>query len=125
MFLSNSPYSVVPVTRAVVSPNRLGFLAGIHRSILAGIFFAWIWSGWRLDAKAEENRVFGPFYSHYSLTLEPGERTEIAGPLLRFERKESEKSWAFSPIFFHRNDALTEYEEFDFVYPVLTYDRFG
>ncbi len=83
-----------------------------------------LWMQPRLEG-AENHPVFGPLYSEFSLTLDIGRRTEIAGSLLRFENIDTEKNWALSPILFHREDAQTDYEEFDFLYPILTFDRFG
>lgn len=95
------------------------------RFVSAGILVTWICGGCYFNAGGDESTVLGPLYSHYALTLEPGQRTEIAGPLFSFERKATEKSWALSPLLFHLEDDLTDYAEFDFVYPILTYDRFG
>jgi len=69
--------------------------------------------------------AFGPFYHEYHLTLAPGERTEIMGPLFYSEQKESTHLWAVPPVFSHTLDNDIDFEEFDFVYPLLTYDRFG
>jgi hypothetical protein len=69
--------------------------------------------------------AWGPIYSRFSLTLAPGEREEIAGPFLSFEQRESETARAFSPLFFHRSDPVIDFEETDFLYPLVTYDRFG
>src|SRR6185295_18888461 len=34
-------------------------------------------------------------------------------------------SWALPPFFSHTEDPVTDFEEKDFLYPLLTYDRFG
>ncbi len=67
----------------------------------------------------------GPFYDRFRLTLAPGERTEAAGPLFFFERKETTRLWASPPVFSYVLDEDTDFEEFDFLYPLLTYNRFG
>src|SRR2546425_1284970 len=67
----------------------------------------------------------GPFYHEFNLTLAPGERTEVLGPLYYFEAKESVRGWAAPPVFFYALDQAIDFAEFDFVYPLLTYDRFG
>jgi hypothetical protein len=67
----------------------------------------------------------GPLFDQFSLTLELGQRTEALGPLLYRQERDSEETLAVPPIFSHTTDAVTEAEEFDFVYPLLTYDRFG
>src|SRR5437764_9708127 len=43
--------------------------------------------------------AFGPFYHEYHLTLAPGERTEVMGPLFYTEKKESTHLWAVPPVF--------------------------
>ena len=67
----------------------------------------------------------GPFYDEFSLTLASGKRTEALGPLFFFEQRESQKQFALPPLFSCTRDAELESEEFDFLYPVLTYDRYG
>jgi hypothetical protein len=77
------------------------------------------------SALAREPVEFGPLLSKFSLTLQPGERTEALGPLLSLQESESERIWAFSPLFSYRNDPLSEVVEFDLIYPLLTHDRIG
>jgi len=68
----------------------------------------------------------GFLYDEFSLTLEPGHRTEILGPLFYSDQKESQHQWALPPLLVsHAEDPVIDDEEFDFAYPVLTYDRFG
>ena len=68
----------------------------------------------------------GPLAHEFGLTLGPGERVEAVGPLLRYEqRDEGVEEWAVSPLLSSTTDRLLESEEFDFLYPLLTYDRFG
>jgi len=67
----------------------------------------------------------GPLFDDFSLTLSLGHRTEILGPIFDFEQKESQRQWAVPPLFSYTLDREIDYEEFDFLYPLLTYDRFG
>lgn len=67
----------------------------------------------------------GPLIHKFTLTLAPGERTEALGPFFYRERKESTHLWAVPPLFSHTLDQEIDFEEIDFVYPVVTYDRFG
>ncbi len=67
----------------------------------------------------------GPLFDHFELTLDPGERTEAAGPLFYYELKDTQRTWAIPPMFAHVTDPSTESEEYDFLYPLLSYDRFG
>ena len=67
----------------------------------------------------------GPLFDEFPLTLSAGHRTEALGPFFYSEQKESQKTWAIPPLFSHEMDPDTDSEEYDFGYPVLTYDRFG
>src|SRR5438552_1447491 len=67
----------------------------------------------------------GPIFDHFRLTLEPGERTELAGPLYYYEKKESQRIWAVPPLLSYTSDAATDFEEVDLGYPIITYDRYG
>jgi hypothetical protein len=58
------------------------------------------------------------------LTLETGYRTEV-GPFYYSEQKETQHTWAIPPFFSHLQDPGTDSEEKDFLYPVVTYDRYG
>jgi len=50
---------------------------------------------------------------------------EALGPLLSYQRRETQTQWAFAPLLSHAFDPDTDVEEFDLGYPLLTYDRFG
>jgi hypothetical protein len=67
----------------------------------------------------------GFLFDDFPLTLSAGHRTEALGPLFYSEQKESQQTWAIPPLLSRLHDPLTEYEEFDFLYPLLTFDRFG
>ncbi len=67
----------------------------------------------------------GPFYSEFPLTLAPGHRTEAAGPLFYDQLRETQRTWAFPPLFSYSHDPASELTEIDFLYPLLTYDRYG
>jgi len=73
----------------------------------------------------EDSFNTGLLFDDFALTLSPGHRTEVLGPLFDFERKESQRQWAAPPLFSYTLDCEVDYEEFDFLYPLLTYDRFG
>ncbi|MCI0537907.1 MAG: hypothetical protein L0Z50_22050 [Verrucomicrobiales bacterium] len=102
----------------------MAYSLSLKRLISVGMLVTSIWSSWP-SAAAEESAALGPLFSQFSLTFEPGERSEIAGPFFSFESKDSEKGWGLHPLLFHQKGALTDFEEFDFVYPLFTYDRFG
>lgn len=47
------------------------------------------------------------------------------GPLSYGKSSGTTRTWAFTPIFSYTLDNDVDWEEFDFVYPVLGFDRFG
>jgi hypothetical protein len=67
----------------------------------------------------------GPLYDEFKLTLAPGHRTEVAGPIYYTEQQESQETWAFPPLLSNTRDPETESSQFHFLYPVMTYNRFG
>jgi hypothetical protein len=74
---------------------------------------------------AEDGPDAGFLYDSYNLTLAPGHRTEAVGPFFYSEQKESQHIWAVPPLLSFARDPDTESKEFDFLYPVMTYHRFG
>ncbi len=67
----------------------------------------------------------GPVFDEFALTLAPGHRTEAAGPFFYDQQADSERTWAVPPLLSYDTDPDTESKEFDLLYPVLTYERFG
>ena len=67
----------------------------------------------------------GPLFDEFDLTLSLGTRTEAVGPFYYQQQKESEHIWAIPPLLSSTTDPETDLAEFDFVYPILTYDRYG
>jgi hypothetical protein len=67
----------------------------------------------------------GPLFHQFKLTLHPGERTEAFGPLYYRERKDTTRLWAAPPLLSYTQDEDIDYSEFDLLYPLLSYDRFG
>src|SRR5258708_2134711 len=76
-------------------------------------------------ASASDLLHAGPIFDHFNLTLAPGERTEAFGPFFYSEQKESQHTWAIPPFLSHAQDPVTDLEEFDFLYPIFSYDRYG
>jgi hypothetical protein len=77
-------------------------------------------------ASADDWFNAGPLYDDFKLTLSPGHRTEMFGPLFMFEQKETRTSWTLiPPLMSDTRDAATDSEEFDLLYPLLTLDRYG
>jgi len=82
--------------------------------------------GTSLNALGESESIsLGPLYEKFSLTLSPGARKEAAGPFFYWEQKEAQLQYAVPPLFSYTKDPDTESQEFDFLYPIMTYDRFG
>lgn len=84
------------------------------------------------SSQADEPLHAGFIYDQFNLTLTPPAvdlhlwtRTEAAGPLFYSEQQETRHTWAIPPLFSFTEDPATESEEYDFVYPILTYDRYG
>ncbi len=67
----------------------------------------------------------GPLYDAFPLTLATGRRVEAAGPLYYYDENDTQRQWAAPPLFSWTQDTGVESEEFDFLYPLLTYDRYG
>jgi hypothetical protein len=65
--------------------------------------------------------------SYYQkLTLAPANTVDpMGGPLLYRSTLDTVRTWAFSPLFSYTLDNDVDFEEFDFLYPILSYDRFG
>jgi hypothetical protein len=67
----------------------------------------------------------GPLFDEFALTLGPGTRKEAVGPLFNVEQRESVRQWAVPPFFSAGRDDDADWSDFDFLYPLLTYDRYG
>lgn len=77
-------------------------------------------------ALAEDSLSAGPLYSGFPLTLGPGHRTEILGPLFFDQVSESQKQWGIPPLGISSTvQADIGAHEFDFLYPILTYRLYG
>jgi len=68
---------------------------------------------------------FGPLFDRSQLTLESGERTEIVAPFYYKEKNETQQIWAFPPFLSLTRDLGTKSIEFEFLYPLAAYDRYG
>jgi hypothetical protein len=77
------------------------------------------------QALADDASNVGFFFDHFPLTLEEGRRTEAVGPFYYEEAAHSHGIVAVPPLFSHATSEATDSEEFDFLYPLLTYDRYG
>lgn len=91
----------------------------LHPAILALLLLV------TLQFAAFAQIVAGPAFSEFRLTLDVGTRTEVAGPIFYSEEKEDQTQWALPPLMSYTHDPVLPSTEFDLLYPVLTYDRFG
>ncbi len=91
------------------------------------IFLALGWQvmGVSLQFAAGEPITTGPLFHEFSLTLETGARQEALGPLMSHQQTAATRQGALPPFFSITDDAEVDSREIDFLYPVLTYDRFG
>lgn len=78
-----------------------------------------------ISLRSEPLDGLGLLFDHFKLTLKPGERTEIAGPVFNMEQSAAEGTWAVPPLVAYSSDSGTDSSELDMLYPILTYDRFG
>src|SRR4051794_29444712 len=101
----------------------------VHKLSIFRVLMASLW--WvgvaflPFHARCDEPVHAGFLYDNFELTLAPGRRTEAAGPFFYSEQKDTQHTWAIPPLFSRTQDPDTESEEYDFAYPVLTYDRYG
>ena len=91
--------------------NTLGYLAAVAGALLSGTTQAGVEAG--------------PAWHDFPLTLQPGTGTEAFGPIWGQEQGDGARTWRFSPLISHHEDAGTERSEYEALYPLFTYDRFG
>ncbi len=65
------------------------------------------------------------YYRKLTLSASEGDTIDSVGPFFYKKTSETTRIWAAPPLFSYTLDRDTDYEEFDFIYPVLSYDRFG
>ena len=73
----------------------------------------------------QEGRSFGPLYSEHSLTLEPGRKQAALGPLFSQQNGAGYMSWSLAPLMSWWESPEKDSAEFDFLYPLITYNRTG
>src|SRR5438093_982490 len=100
----------MPRIERPVEPMRL-----TQHLIIAGCLVGLLGSPTGRSAELE----YGPLLHDFKLTLAPGRRLEAAGPLVSYERGDTQTQWALSPLISHAFDPGTEFEEFDLAYPLL------
>ena len=78
-----------------------------------------------LAATLRAEMTFGPLVHQFGLTLDSGTRTEALGPLYYQEDRDGTRTWATPPLLSYSLDEQADFSEFDLLYPLLTYDRYG
>src|SRR5690349_15626407 len=76
------------------------------------------------DAIAQKSGDYvhaGFIFDRHELTLTPGDETQAAGPFFYRTDSEFEDIFAFPPFFSRSTIEATDSEEYDFLYPLLTY----
>jgi hypothetical protein len=76
-------------------------------------------------ARGAEPIEAGPLWHEFGLTLEPGVRQEMIGPLISYEQRDTREEWRWTPLFSYGHDEAADTTDWDFAYPLLSYDRFG
>jgi len=77
------------------------------------------------SVRADADVHAGPLFDDFRLTLGTGHRTEVLGPLFYYQQDDSDRTWAMCPLFSHEADRVADVREDDYLYPFLTYERFG
>jgi hypothetical protein len=95
-------------------------LVGLTRIAVAGLALGIV------DVHGAEEPIHaGSLFDKFDLTLKLGTRTEAVGPFYYAEDVEESHTWAVPPLMAHTSDRGTDSEEFTFVYPLMSYIRYG
>jgi hypothetical protein len=113
----------------VHAPQRLRPRGLVPTRTRLACWLVLLWVGLAGGMLAVAGEAEGPhagfLFDKFELTLAPGHRTEALGPLFYTQQKETQHIWAVPPILSYTRDPATETKQFDFLYPVMTYDRYG
>jgi hypothetical protein len=72
-----------------------------------------------------QSHLAGPFVSEFAVTIGEGTRTEAFGPFFYMQSEPDGLTFAVPPLFSKTDMTATDSEEFDLLYPLLTFDRYG
>lgn len=80
-----------------------------------------------VSALADEDGEFvaGPAYSKFKLTLQSGYREEALGPFYYSQQTTEQSQFAFPPFYCHTLTPDVGWSEWEFLYPIADYRRFG
>lgn len=76
-------------------------------------------------AQDDDGVEAGPAYSSFRLTLSSGSRVEAAGPLYYSQQIGTQTQWALPPLYCRTLTPDVEWSEWEILYPLLSYRRFG
>ena len=100
-------------------------VAARNRLLLGFVVVASLLVGRLVTAHAADSETHAGFlFDRHQLTLQSGWRSEAVGPFYYRQTTELEKLWALPP-FFSRSVTDADSEEYDVLYPLLTYNRAG
>jgi hypothetical protein len=94
----------------------------VHKLV---IVISWLCLAFSTRGTAQDVWNAGPLFDAFKLTLAEGARIEALGPLFNCEHREDINQWAVPPLYSAGRDEDTDWADFDVLYPLLTYDRFG
>src|SRR5271170_6461951 len=80
-----------------------------------------------ISAQAAEDDEFlaGPAYAKFRLTLSSGWREEAVGPFFFDQDASGQTQWGIPPLFCRTLTPQVEWSEWEFLYPIMNYRRFG
>jgi hypothetical protein len=88
---------------------------------------AWLACFAAVSALADQDGEFiaGPAFSSVKMTLDDGRYEDVGGPFFYSQLIDTQRQWAFVPLFCNTRTPEVDWEEWEFVYPLLDYRRFG
>jgi len=78
-----------------------------------------------LPVRAADGVSAGPLRHDFSLTLDLGERTEIAGPFWSTQKEGTKVTMTLAPLFSRVDNPDVEAVSIDVLYPLMSYDAYG
>ena len=96
----------------------------VRCSVLISLF-AWLNLFGKPVEEDNEWANFGFLYDRIPTVFREGERTEILGPILSWEKAGSGSLFTFSPLFSLYRDSTIPQTEAELGYPILSFDKFG
>jgi hypothetical protein len=75
--------------------------------------------------RADDEILDGPAFAKFRLTLAPGWREEAGGPFYYEQESSGQTQWALPPFFVRTLTPEVDWSEWDLIYPLINYRRFG